>query len=306
MPRIKAAPLPRRAAAKKQPYQILVATAGEPESLGAIHIALALARRKRARIHVLAVTTPFPHGAPSVFAVAPPVQVDESNRRATLEQARSQLATVRGTKDWAARAVVGWPADCIVDTGTRWPASLIVVGAGKHGSFDRLIGSETAVKVVRRSTVPVLVVPQDVRHLPKRAVAAIDFADSSINAATLAASLLGPDGVLVLLHASTLIKEDPKPGTLMDIYTAGAVEKLDDVCARVHRETRREVHGMVVGGAIVDRLLSYVESAGCDLLALGGHDLGVIDRFLLGSVRASVLRHAPCAVLIAPHAIAAT
>lgn len=301
MPRVKTARVSRRVVATKPSYRILVATAGEPQSLGAIHVAEELARRKKARIHVLAVTTPFPNRTPSVFAIAPPALLDEDSRRATLDQARHQLAKVRGAKGWTSSAVVGWPADTIVDTGRRWPATLIVLGAGKHGAFDRLIGSETAVKVARHSSVPVLVVPPKVRHLPKRAVVAIDFTDSSARAATLAASLLDDDGVLVLLHASTLIKTDPKPGALADLYTAGAVEKIDELRARIQRVTKREVHGLVVAGTIVERLLSYVKSAHCDLIALGGHDLSLLDRLMLGSVREDVLHDPPCMVLVAPH-----
>jgi nucleotide-binding universal stress UspA family protein len=300
MPRLKSAPDSPRAGRMAQPYRILVATAGEPESIGAIHVARTLARRKRARIHVLAVTTAFPHSAPPVFPPAPPVQVDESNRLATFEQARNQLATVPGASDWTTTAVVGWPGDRIVDAGTRWHASLIIVGAGKHGLFDRLIGSETAITIVRRSTVPVLVVPPTARGLPGRAVAAIDFTDSSITAARQAASLLDPDGVLVLLHASTLIKTDPKAGSMTDIYTAGAMEKLEELRARLHRETRRDVQTLVVSGTVVDQLRSYVEHGGCDLIALGGHDLGLIDRLFLGSTREDILRNPPCAVLVAP------
>jgi len=302
MPRLKSAPESRRIGATAQPYRILVATAGEPESLGAIYAARALARRKGARIHVLAVTTPLPHSALPVFAPGSPVQVDESNRLATFEQARNQLATVPGASDWTTTAVVGWPGDRIVDAGTRWHASLIIVGAGKHGLFDRLIGSETAITIVSHSTVPILVVPPTTRDLPRSAVAAIDFTDSSINAARQAASLLDPGGVLVLFHASTLIKTDPRAGTMTDIYTAGAVEKLDELRARLHRETRRDIQTLVASGTVVDRLRSYVVHGGCDLIALGGHNLGLIDRLLLGSVRKQLLRNPPCAVLVAPAA----
>jgi nucleotide-binding universal stress UspA family protein len=238
---------------------------------------------------------------PTGLQIAPPSLIDKANQQSVIELVRRQLAEVRGTDDWAIRATVGWPADSLVSVGQTWPASLIVLGLGKHGLANRLLGAETAVLVARRSVAPVLAVPRDCSRLPIRAVAAIDFTESSVNAATLAADLLGPAGSLTLVHASVLAKDAPPPGSLPDVYTTGARDKLDAIREQVQRGTKRRVQSLLVNDDVVDGLLNYVDSDGCDLLALGGHDMGLVDRFLLGSVRSRVLRHAQCAVLIAPH-----
>ena len=149
---------------------------------------------------------------------------------------------------------------------------------------------------------PVLAVPPESVDLPVRAAAAIDFTESSIAAANLAATLLGPNGILTLVHASILVERDHEAGTLADVYTTGASEKLETIRARIHDATKRRIHALVVNSEIVDGLLSYVERERCDLLALGGHDRGFLDRLFLGSVRTRVLHNAHCQVLVVPAA----
>ena len=288
---------------KTQPFRILVASSAEPSSLGAIRLATALAKRRSASVHALIAATPFPHTIASVFAVAPPVLVDDDNRRTALEQLRRQLATVRGTREWTMRASSGFASDAILDAACRWPASLVVMGRGEHGTLDRFLGSETAVKVATHATVPVLAVPAEARDLPMRAVAAVDFSESSIAAAMLAATLLGPNGTLTLLYASPLIvDEEAPPGTLTDLYTLGARDRLAAVALDIHRRTKRPVQSAVATGSIVDRLLDYVDANECDLITLGGHEPTLLERVLVGRVRARVLRATSCCVLVVPPA----
>ncbi|HET9426663.1 MAG TPA: universal stress protein [Gemmatimonadaceae bacterium] len=290
----------RNANTIRQPYRILVGASGEPSSLGALRVAQALARRRSASVHALSVATPFPHRIPTVFNVAPPALIDEDSRRGALEQLRTQLAAVRGTRGWTMRATVGFAADSIVDAAERWPASLVIIGLGHHGFADRLIGSETAVTVAKRCKVPVLAVPPDATQLPMRAVAAIDFTDESVEAAMLAATMLGPNGQLTLIHASVLAVDEGKPGSLLDVYTSGAKMKLHEIEDRVHRRTKRRVSSVVAGGDIVERLVQYAADERCDLIALGGPEHDMLERLLAGSVRTRVLRAVGCAVLIAP------
>ncbi len=295
--RMPAASAPR---APADVYHILMATDGSPASLGAVRFAAALAHRTRATVHALVLSTPYPHVSPSAFEARLPAQIDEDNRRAHLETARTQLADVPGTESWALQAAIGWPSEHIVRSAERWPASLVVVGAGEHGPLDRLLGVETALAIARHSHVPMVAVPATAFALPTHAVVGIDFTDASEAAARSAASLLGTDGLLTLLHASTLAADESDPGSMTDVYTAGAREKLDALRVRLHRETHRRVDVALVHGTIAESLLHYVAEHGADLLALGGHPMGLIDRLLLGSVRSRVLRHAPCPVLVVP------
>ena len=55
---------------------------------------------------------------------------------------------------------------------------------------------------------------------------------------------------------------------------------------------------VLLSGEVVSHLVEHAEKEGCDLIAVGGHRQGLVDRLLIGSVRSGVLRSAKCSVLI--------
>lgn len=73
---------------------------------------------------------------------------------------------------------------------------------------------------------------------------------------------------------------------------------------RASGETARfTVTTSVLSGSPKHVLLDTAESWGADLIVVGSHGYGTVDRFLLGSVSQAVALHAKCSVLIvrAPH-----
>src|SRR4051812_18411537 len=84
----------------QQPFTILVATAGDIESRGAILAAAALARRTSGRVEALTVVAPFPHTPPSGLLMKAPPAMDQANRQASVDEVKAQLAEVRGTRGW--------------------------------------------------------------------------------------------------------------------------------------------------------------------------------------------------------------
>jgi nucleotide-binding universal stress UspA family protein len=192
------------------------------------------------------------------------------------------------------------PPDLIIAAATRWKASIIVLGIGRHNRVDRVFGTETAVAVMRGARIPVLAVPHRMSALPARAVAALDFTPASLAAATLAADLLADDGTLFVAHVCAFRGAKSTPGDLVDVYRAGARAKLDEAVQMLKRQMSQRVEGVMLDGEPGPALVSYARHEHCDLIALGGHHLGLIDRILLGSVRTRVVRDAPCSVLIAP------
>jgi nucleotide-binding universal stress UspA family protein len=57
----------------------------------------------------------------------------------------------------------------------------------------------------------------------------------------------------------------------------------------------------VLHGAPASEIVRYAEDHAIDLIALGAHGHGFLDRLLIGSVAEDVARHAPCAILMVPH-----
>jgi nucleotide-binding universal stress UspA family protein len=281
----------------KIPLHLLVGATGDESSVGALHIAAAIARRSGATVRVVTVSTPFPH-AVGVADVTSPPRLDEENRRAALGAVKARLDGIPDTRPWNVHAMVGWPGEAIVDEAERWPASLIVLGRGAHHAWDRLFGPETAIAVARHARAPVLAVAPSARKIPSRVLAAIDFTKSSVNAAKLAARLMAPNGTLILAHVTAFDPSTAAEGNMADLYDTGVADKLDALRHEMQRETRRRIETAVLTGDVVGTLIQHAGRERCDLIAVGGHHLGFIDRILLGSVRSGLLRSATCSVLI--------
>ena len=291
----------KRAVLSRQPSaKILVATAGDADSKGALHVAAELARTRPTSVIALGIALPFPHTVPTLIAPKTPASLDEDGRTRVFAEMQVTLADVPGAEGWAKRAVVGWPADVINSAAATWKASLIVLGLGHHGRADRVFGTETAVVVIKRARVPVLAVSTTARGLPTRACAAVDFTDASLSSAALAASLLADDGTLMIVHACAFKGVKSREGDLVDLYRSGARAKLDETVAELRRRTHRKVEGHMIEGEPGEAILAYASREGCDLIALGGHEQGLLERILLGSVRTRVVRGAKCSVLISP------
>ena len=278
---------------------LIVATAGDDVSLGAIHVAVELARRENATVTAVGVTAPLSPAVRAVLAPSP-LAVDERGRQELLTVVRETLASIPGTEQWEKRAIIGMPAAAINALAGEDPYTLLLMGLGHHGRFDRIFAGETTIPVMRHSRVPVLAVASNARTLPCHAVAAVDFTAASMAAASVAAELLVADGVLTLAHVDAFANAKAKPGDLIDIYREGIQARLDRAARQLRRRTRRRVDPVTLGGPIADALLHFADDAKCDLIALGGQELGLVDRVLLGSVRTKVVRGAKCSVLIAP------
>jgi nucleotide-binding universal stress UspA family protein len=265
-----------------------------------MHVAAGIAQQWGASVLALGVAAPFPQNVSAFVSVRQPVALDEQSRRDLLEQVREATKHVPAAESWEKRALIGHPADIINATASGWQATLIVMGLGRHNRVDRLFGSETAVRVIRQSKIPVLAVPPKVRSLPSRALIAMDFTPASVAAAHAAVDLVSDDGTLIVAHACGFAGVKERPGDLVDLYRAGARAKLDAAVAELRRHTTRCVDSVVLEGEPGAALVGYARREHCDLIALGGHEAGLMDRILLGSVRTRVVREAQCAVLIVP------
>jgi nucleotide-binding universal stress UspA family protein len=264
-----------------------------------LRLAAQLAGRGTTTVFALGVAPPLPLGVSSLISPQP-VSVDEESRRMVLVNLRRVLHALPGADRWVTRAVIGTPADAINDAATKWKASIIVMGLGRHNRVDRILGRETAVSVIRRAHLPVLAVPAAARALPTRGVAAVDFTPASLAAAKLAGDLIGHDGTLFVAHACAFCGAKSRPGDLVDLYRAGARAKLEDAVRELRRRVSCRVEGVMLEGEPGETLIKFARRERCGLIALGGHEQGLVDRILIGSVRTRVVRDARCSVLIAP------
>lgn len=283
--------------------RILACTHAGDGALGALRMANALAERDGSPVDVLAVVpTVFMEGLTLYAFPTGLVPEDAASVERFRQEVRAQLAGVGGAVARVEpRVEIGQVSHTIAGFAQSGAAGLILLGAGRHDVATRLVGGETSLYVSRMARVPVLAVPADAERIPRSAVAAVDFSEYSRDAARTAARLMGPGGVLHLVHATWFAHAEMRAGGdwLAD-YLAGARGRLHELADVLQRETGVEVHTEIDIGDPVPSLLQRVRDAGAELLAAGSHGHGFFTRMLLGSTSTRLLRGAGCAVLIAP------
>lgn len=279
--------------------RIVLASAGEETSRGAIRLTRILAESHDASVRVIGATQPLPTAAMSALDMVPSPTVDEDNRLEVLTAAKVQVAKFGG--DWPVHAVIGAPAEVILEEADRLRASLLVLGLAPHKRLDRLLGQETAISVARRARMPVLAVPRTTTKAPTHAVIGFDFTEASVAAARFTAMLL-PDGArLSLVHIPPFADFEGRDGVnWVDVYVTGAEARLAAMKRELHAGFRHTIDVAMLHGDPAETLLRFAKREHCDLIALGVHSQSAVERMLIGSTTTRVLRGATCSVLVAP------
>jgi nucleotide-binding universal stress UspA family protein len=128
-----------------------------------------------------------------------------------------------------------------------------------------------------------------------------ECADAAQAAAARLARRLGAE--LVLLHVAVeapLYHEGWKPAAqvrqVFETQRQWAKDTLEER-AKAIRETGVPARGVVVDGVAHRAIVAEAERMGAELIVMGTHGRGGLDRFLLGSVADRVIRLATCPVL---------
>ncbi|HEX7049541.1 MAG TPA: universal stress protein [Longimicrobiales bacterium] len=293
---------------------ILVATDLSAGSDTLVRAAAAIAAVVHAKLHII-------HAFD--FQPLPYIELsDESlpgfaRRLAEAEQAlRAQVhRSVPDPELVASRHVAVYVAHgAILDRADAVAADLIVLGRHRRRSLAaRFLGS-TADRVVRTAAVPVLIIGDGLSLPLRRVVAPTDLSEAARAgldhalawAATLGAPADGePRTELRVLHVAPVA------------YGISGRAAIDErtIAAVIHSEVEAALER--VGGASgVERIedirwsnepaaeiVRYAEQEKADLLALGTHGRGAIQRALIGSVASAVARRAPCPVLLVSPAL---
>jgi nucleotide-binding universal stress UspA family protein len=139
---------------------------------------------------------------------------------------------------------------------------------------------------------------------------AVDFSQTSDDALAVAAEMSRTSHAQVhLLHVVPSVFQRPygmEPvafdfsGYLRQ-SEASARARLPELVAR-HQLDPALLTIAVRSGPPADEIVAYAEDQAIDLIVLGAHGHGFLDRLLIGSVAERVARRAPCSVLLVPHA----
>lgn len=281
--------------------RLLLATDFTPGSAQAIGRAALLPLGSAARVTLLHAVPPL---RPALLGR------ERAEARQRLEYERAELlAALRRRRRTDVKVVIrvatGDPAGQIAALGRG--ADLVVLG--RHGSRrfrDLLLGS-TAERVIRRGSVPVLIVGTPARQAYRRPLAAIDLSAPSGKAVRAALRLLQPgDRSLGVIHVyeiahSSMLRRVAAPESVA-VYTRRCRAEAAAAADRLLREA-----GVAPGQAELllrrgDPRATILQVAGAlraDLLAVGSHGRSALADALVGVMEA-VVRHASCDVLVVP------
>jgi len=289
--------------------QILCPVDFSPFSRRALDHAAVLARWYEAELTVVHVS-PF---MPAVLGLEPAVSAatlapfDRETLGRELLEFVGETAKTRPAPQLLIRS--GPAAATILECATETNADLVVLGTHGRTGFERFMLGSVTEKVVRKARCPVLTVPcrasgDPERPLFARILCAVDFSEASDRAAQHALSLAQEaKGGLTMLHVVEWLPDESfakYPGFDVAHYRRSI---LTDARTRVEELVPDEARNWcdpetrVVCGKPYQEILRIAQHDAADLIVLGVHGRGPIDRMLFGSTTQHVVRQAACPVL---------
>ena len=280
--------------------RILVPVDFSKPSLAALRYATALAKARRARLEVLHVVEAATY-VPTLGAPIDLGELREAQTRAAHDRL-DKLARDLRRRRLRCRTVLklGLAATAIADYAKKNATDLIVMATHGRGFVRHLLLGNVAERVVRTAVCPVLTIRAGTRASAaklRRIVAATDFSQTSQRALEDAAALARSSRAeMVVLHAVEPI------ALAGDLYGFSASAAMDDAVERAARELMAGVvsrlrkkrglrcRGVLANGTAASMIVGAAKQLRADLVVVGTHGHGGLDRFLLGSVAERVVR----------------
>lgn len=280
---------------------VVVGVDGSPESAAAAAAGWRLAEAAGVRCYLVHATS----DVRSALELAGTGLSLDDLQLAMLARARSEI--VAGLEDrvppWVLEGLTvraGRATAILAEVVEDTKAGLVVLGGKHHSTLNRWLGGSTVQHVVRRLSVPLLVTAGDLHPRP-RVLVAVDLSYAALptlDEAVDFARLLG--GPLRALHAIEPIPNLPEVPFPVDVgdFEARSREQLDQ---RVWPALPVPDHHKVVRlGIALDVIAEEAAAWRADVIVVGSHGKGWIDRLVIGSVTEDLLNDLPTAVLVIP------
>jgi nucleotide-binding universal stress UspA family protein len=203
----------------------------------------------------------------------------------------------------------GSPGEVIAEVSKERGADLIVIGTHGHTGLQRFLLGSVAASVLRHAPCDVLVCRGASGPSPfMRPLVATDFSAAAGRALRNAAALAVAGAPIEVVHAwqlpagswgATLLGQARFPwSTVRDAVLTSAQAQADKLTT-AYADLGHPLHVQLVQGPPASVITHAAEAGAHDLIAIGTHGHRGFRRLLLGSVAESVIRHAPCSVLVA-------
>lgn len=138
---------------------------------------------------------------------------------------------------------------------------------------------------------------------PRLILCATDFSPPSRAAFEAAAGIARDDGArLLLVHVEPAVQAPPEVAGFVAEVAGRADEGLEAQLAGWRRDALElgagDVETRLLGGAAAEAIVALAREVSCDLIVMGTHGRTGIRHLILGSVAETVVREAPCSVLV--------
>jgi nucleotide-binding universal stress UspA family protein len=207
------------------------------------------------------------------------------------------------------KAVVlsGNPVALIPDHALSVHADLVVLGSHGAGFLEKLFLGTTATRLIKRLTMPTLVVRTQPQGHYRRFLVPVDF--SSYSEKTLqSVKRIAPSASIVLMHAFESFFEGQMTHAGVDEATIHryriaardeAARKIQALAQRVGLSPQ-DYTSLLAHGRAYKEILAAEASQRVDCIAMGKQGQGFVNELLLGSMTKHVLLEAQSDVLVQP------
>lgn len=274
---------------------------GSPASYSAIESAAAIAAANKWAVHVVSVLPPMSSYKLNLGVDEPRSEIEDLRIQLRDAAIRDAIGNGCDRAGWSRQVVIGNPAHEIAEVADKRAAHLIVLGRSQRGAIDRLLGADATMQVMRCSSVPVLIV-EDEMAKPTTVVAAVDFKLASTRAASIALEILAGGGTLYLVNVEDSLKVFPDGTTVPqpENYPGEILVLFRRLLTQLRPPAGVVVETIVLNGLPVPAIAEFCERVGADLLAVGTHGLPRVARFFLGSVSLGLIRKVRTPIVITP------
>lgn len=283
---------------KGPPKKLLLATDLSARCDRATDRAALLSRQWQAPLHVLHVLNPAERFIEQRQLDDLPSWRRPRDRKA-LAEARLRRDLAGHLDHFTLTVAEGDPAAMIDEVARTEGCDLIITGIARDETLGRYFLGATVDRLIRRATVPVLVVKARARSY-QEIVIATDFSESSRHALNAAAAFF-PDTTLTLFHAFDVpMAAFLDDAGLQDQFRTMGQQACDRFLAQsaLGEDRKRAVKTLVEYGRPETMIRAYMEDRGAGLVCLGSHGRSGILDVLIGSTARKIVEFSPGDVLL--------
>ena len=229
----------------------------------------------------------------------------------SLESAARVLewAELKAAASWGpvrAKLLRGSPADAVARSAKREQADLLVIGSRGVTEFQPMLLGSVSRKLLMQAPCPVLVVKKPANRL-KRVVLG---ADGSIESWEAVAWLRGlPEHIRPAVTVASVIPPLPMEGLRLPSPTLAVGDQVKEVLRREAQKLAVRVagtlrkagfyaKGIVLSGPPGAELVILAAREQANLIVVGSRSGRSAHEYFMGSVADTVVKHAPCSVLV--------